>query len=77
MSDCRAGFKVASSVSFHIESSFRLVEANGLPGHKIGDFPNQHDPIGVESQAHRLKIRVVLFAVLNRYRSACGGSELR
>lgn len=50
--------KVASSVSFRVENSFRIVEANGLPGHEIGDFPNQHDPMGVELQTHRLKMPV-------------------
>ena len=49
---------VASRVSFRIEDSFRVVEANGLPGHEIGDFPNQHDPIAVKSQRHRLRIPV-------------------
>lgn len=49
---------VTSAVSFRIENSFRVVEANGLPGHEIGDFPNQHDPIAIKSQQHRLRMPV-------------------
>lgn len=54
----RSEANVTSAVSFRIENSFRVVEANGLPGHEIGDFPNQHDPIAIKSQQHRLRMPV-------------------
>lgn len=47
-----------SRVSFRVDGSVRVVEANGLPGHEVGDFPNQHDPIAVKSQMHKLRMPV-------------------
>lgn len=52
----RSAANVPSRVSFRVEGSSRVVEANGLPGHEVGDFPNQHDPIAVKSQSHRLRM---------------------
>ena len=34
----------------------RLVTANGLPNHAIGDFPNRHDPAPIRSQKHKLEM---------------------
>lgn len=47
---------LASQIHFRLEGSARLVDANGLPGHEIGDFPNAHDPIPVRAQSHHLKM---------------------
>jgi hypothetical protein len=34
----------------------RVVEANGLPGHATGDFPNRHNPGGIRPQRHRFEM---------------------
>jgi hypothetical protein len=52
----RSEVNLTSRVDIRVEGSFRVVEANGLPGHEIGDFPNRHDPIAVKPQAHRLRM---------------------
>jgi hypothetical protein len=54
----RSTANVTSRVSFRVEGTLRIVEANGLPGHEIGDFPNQHDPNAVTSQSHELRMPV-------------------
>lgn len=52
----RSTADLASRVSLRIEGDFCVVEANGLPGHAIGDFPNAHDPIAARAQSHRLQM---------------------
>jgi len=52
----RSVTNVTSRASFRVEGTLRVVEANGLPGHEIGDFPNQHDPIAVKRQSHELRM---------------------
>jgi len=47
---------LTTKVQFRLEDSWRIVEANGLPGHEIGDFPSHHDPIAVRAQRHKLRM---------------------
>ena len=43
-------------VSIIATADKRVVTANGLPDHAVGDFPNAHDPIAIRPQAHRLEV---------------------
>src|SRR5215218_8095882 len=45
-----------SQVTITTAEGNRLVRANGLPGHAVGDFPNAHDPVPLRAQAHSLRL---------------------
>lgn len=34
----------------------RVLTSNGMPGHAIGDFPNNHDPVPIRPQQHRFEV---------------------
>lgn len=39
-----------------VTSDKRVVTANGLPAHAVGDFPNPHDPVPMRVQDHRFEM---------------------
>jgi len=45
-----------SDVSITTTDGKRMVTANGLPDHAVGDFPNAHDPIPIRPQKRRLEL---------------------
>lgn len=52
----RRGRPGPSVVSITATVDKRIVTANGLPGHAVGDFPSAHDPIAIRPQRHRLEL---------------------
>ncbi len=45
-----------SVVSIREEGERRIITANGLPGHVVGDFPNAHNPFGIRPQDHHFEM---------------------
>jgi hypothetical protein len=50
-----SGNRAPSDVSIITANGKRLVTANGMPNHAIGDFPNSHDPVPLRTQKHTLQ----------------------
>lgn len=46
----------ASEVTFTIEGDRRVITANGLPGHKVGRFPNSDNPNRISAQRYRFTV---------------------
>jgi hypothetical protein len=44
------------SVKQQIQDGRRVFEANSVPAHPIGDFPNRHDPVPIRPQSLRLEM---------------------
>ena len=51
-----SGKRAPSDVSITTANGKRLVTANGMPNHAIGDFPNWHDPVPLRPQHHKLEM---------------------
>ena len=49
------GKRVPSDVAVVTAGGKRLVTANGMPDHAVGDFPNAHDPVRMRPQKLRLE----------------------
>src|SRR3954447_16943550 len=45
-----------SEVTIRTADGHRLVTANGLPAHAVGDFPTAHDPVPLRAQDHALRL---------------------
>jgi hypothetical protein len=45
-------------VSITIEGDYRVIKANGLPGHSTGAFPNKDNPNALRAQTHEYKVPV-------------------
>ena len=52
----RSGRKPMPIVTFQDTGSKRVVVANAIPDHPIGDFPNRHDPVSLRPQSLKLEI---------------------
>ena len=50
------GKRAPSDVSITTADGKRLVTANGMPDHAVGDFPNRHDPVPLRPQRHKLEM---------------------
>ncbi len=50
------GKRAPSDVSITTADGKRLVTANGMPDHAVGDFPNRHDPAPLRPQRHKLEM---------------------
>lgn len=48
--------RAAPEVAITEADGKRIVAANGVPGHAVGDFPNRHDPVPLRPQRHRLEM---------------------
>ncbi len=53
-----SGKHVPPEVSIASAEGKRVVRANGIPGHAVGDFPNRHDPVPLRPQRHRLEMPI-------------------
>ncbi len=51
-----AGTAAASHVSIETQGDKRVVEANGLPDHKPGRFPNRGNPNSISAQHYRFEM---------------------
>ena len=47
---------LTTSVKIYIENNRRVVEANGLPTHEHGDFPNSGNPNSIRAQNYKFTI---------------------
>lgn len=45
-----------SKVSQELRDGLRIITANGVPEHPVGDFPNRHDPVPLRPQQLRLEM---------------------
>ncbi|QDU82830.1 hypothetical protein Pla110_45930 [Polystyrenella longa] len=45
-----------SRVDIEIEGDFRLIEANGLPDHQHGQFPNRRNPHSITTQRYAYRV---------------------
>lgn len=45
-----------SNVKVSFTKSWMVVESDGIPTHKVGDFPNEHNPNKIEKQSYRFII---------------------
>lgn len=46
----------APEVSITIEGEYRVIRANGLPNHEVGQFPNEGNPNALRAQSHEVKL---------------------
>lgn len=46
-----------SKVTIRQEDNYRLIEANGIPGHQVGWFPNPGNPNAIRPQQHHFRVR--------------------
>jgi len=51
-----ASCRGSSEISIAIAGEKRVVTANGLPGHVVGNFPNPHNPAPILPQRHRFEL---------------------
>ncbi|MGB0681697.1 MAG: YHYH protein [Magnetovibrionaceae bacterium] len=47
-----------SQVTMRIAGEYRLMEANGIPDHATGSFPNRRNPHRIEAQRYRFRVPV-------------------
>ena len=45
-----------SHASIRVEGDKRIIEANGLPDHKAGEFPNRGNPNSISAQQYRFEV---------------------
>ncbi|MCA9039327.1 MAG: YHYH protein [Planctomycetaceae bacterium] len=45
-----------NQVDIRVEGSYRLIEANGLPDHQHGQFPNRRNPNAISSQRYYYRV---------------------
>jgi hypothetical protein len=50
------GQRVTSDVTITDIDGKRFFQANGMPNHAFGDFPNWHDPVPLRLQNHRFEM---------------------
>ncbi|TWU08327.1 YHYH protein [Stieleria varia] len=48
----------AGHVTIGIEGDFRVIESDGLPNHKTGQFPGPRNPNRISAQSHRFRVPV-------------------
>ena len=48
--------QIPSEISIKIQKSYRLIEANGIPRHKTGQFPNSGNPYKIKVQKYKFRI---------------------
>ena len=48
--------KIPSKISIQIQKNYRLIQANGIPRHKAGQFPNSGNPHKIKAQKYKFRI---------------------
>ncbi len=50
--------QIPSEISIKIQKNYRLIEANGIPRHKAGQFPNAGNPYKIKVQKYKFRIPI-------------------
>lgn len=53
---CNKTLRVKNEVSISVQGQFRVIKANAIPNHKVGQFPNSGNPNTIREQSKTYKI---------------------